>query len=185
MPMDITPYVDRLRTDLAQAAASGSAETKDAAERLALALDPAMRLTLMEALSQASAEITSGMRSGSVEVRLAGRDLDFVVDQVAPTNAAAAADPTIADADADDEGTTARITLRLPESVKTKAEELASKHGQSLNTWVVAVLRAATRDHAMTVDIDLSSISFLDGDFPGRGNRRSTGRTGRRMTGWI
>ncbi|MDQ6687010.1 MAG: type II toxin-antitoxin system HicB family antitoxin [Actinomycetota bacterium] len=185
MPMDITPYVDRLRVDLAQAAASGSAETRDAAERLALALDPAMRLTLMEALSQASAEITSGMRSGSVEVRLAGRDLDFVVEQPAHTNAAPAADPATADTDADDEGATARITLRLPESVKTRAEELAAKHGQSLNTWIVAILRAATRDHAMTVDIDLSSIPFLDGEFPGGRNRRSTGRTGRRMNGWI
>lgn len=185
MHMDITPYVDRLRDDLTQSAASGSAETKHAAERLTLALDPAMRLTLMEVLSQASAEITSGMRSGSVEVRLAGRDLDFVVEQPVPTNDATAADPATADTDAEDEGAAARITLRLPESVKTRAEELAAKHGQSLNTWVVAVLRAATRDHALTVDIDLSSIPFLDGDFPGGRNSRSTGRTGRRMTGWI
>ena len=62
--MDITPYVDRLRADLAQTAAAGDEQVRTAAERLALALDPAMRLTLMEVLSEASAEITAGMRNG-------------------------------------------------------------------------------------------------------------------------
>jgi hypothetical protein len=38
--MDITPYVERLRHDLTQAAAAGNEQTRDAADRLALALDP-------------------------------------------------------------------------------------------------------------------------------------------------
>ena len=82
--MDITPYVDRLREDLSHAAAATDESTRAAAERLALALDPAVRLTLMEALSQATAEITTEMRAGAVEVRLAGRDLEFVVQDAAP-----------------------------------------------------------------------------------------------------
>ena len=159
--MDITPYVERLRTDLAQAAAAGDEQVRDAAERLTLALDPSLRLALMEALSQAAAEITTEMRAGSVDVRLTGRELEFVVEDAAPPPAPAAHRRRPADEEEDD-GATARITLRLPESVKTRAEELAAKSGSSLNTWIVNVLRAATREGAINIDIDLSSIPFLE-----------------------
>src|SRR6185436_7423500 len=80
MHMDITPYVESLRHDLAAAAEAGGDEAKAAAERLALALDPAVRLALMDALSQAAAEITSELPQGSVDVRLRGREPEFVVD---------------------------------------------------------------------------------------------------------
>ena len=182
--MDITPYVERLRHDLAQAAAAGDQQIREAADRLTLALDPSVRLALMEALSQAAAEITTEMRAGSVDERLAGRDLEFVVEHPAPGGPAAAAPPAAAGDDEDDDGAVARITLRLPESLKTRAEELAAKTGSSLNTWIVNVLRQATREGAINIDIDLSSIPFLEGADhfgPGRGERRGT----RRMTGWI
>lgn len=179
--MDITPYVERLRHDLAQAAGAADETMREAADRLALALDPSMRLVLMEALSQATAEITTEMRAGAVEVRLNGRELDFVVSQPSPTAAVPTA-PVTGEDDEDEDGATARITLRLPESVKVRAEELATKGGHSLNTWIVNVLRAATREKAVTVDIDLSSLPFIEGDFPfGRGRNRGN----KRMTGWV
>src|SRR5215212_9650309 len=110
--MDITPYVERLRHDLTQAAAAGDDQVRAAADRLGLALDPSMRLALMEALSQAAAEITSEMRTGSVDVRLTGRELEFVVEHdVAPATTAPPAQPA-ADEEEDDDGATARITLR-------------------------------------------------------------------------
>ena len=173
--MDITPYVERLRTDLTAATATGGEQVRDAAERLSLALDPAMRLTLMEVLSEAAAEITSAMRSGSVEARLSGRDIDFVLEQGAE-DAARAAEP-IGDAEAD-EGDLARITVRIPESIKARAEELASRGGSSLNTWIVNVLRSATRESGVNIDIDLSSLK--DAGFP-------FGKSGgaRRMSGWV
>jgi hypothetical protein len=65
--------------------------------------------------------------------------------------------------------------------VKYKAEELAAKSGHSLNSWIVNVVRAATRERAVNVDIDLSSIPFLDG--PGFPTGR--GRGSKRMTGWV
>ena len=176
--MDITPYVERLRQDLAQSAAAGNEQIRDAAERLALALDPSMRLALMEALSQAAAEITTEMRSGSVDVRLAGRELEFVVEHDLTTEAPTAA-PGPAEEDDEADAATARITLRLPESVKAKAEELAAKHGSSLNTWIVNVLRGATRESAINIDIDLSSLP-LDGFGAGGKSRGS-----KRMTGWV
>jgi hypothetical protein len=183
--MDISPYVDSLRHDLAAAAEAGGPEAKAAAERLALALDPAVRLALMDALSQAAAEITSELPAGSIDVRLKGREPQFVVDvPTMPLQSAAQPGPQPAsqpeESEEEEEGAVARITLRIPESVKYKAEELAAKGGHSLNSWIVNVVRGATRERGINVDIDLSSIPFLDGPgFPSGRNR------GKRMTGWV
>ncbi|WP_344157929.1 pilus assembly protein HicB [Nocardioides koreensis] len=181
--MDITPYIDSLRRDLVAAAEAAGPETRQAAERLTFALDPAARLALMEAVSQAAAEITAEMPAGGVDVRLNGRELDFVVQAGAPVPPTPPAPPTPPSAEeAEEEGGTARITLRLPESVKARAEEFAARSGHSLNTWLVNVVRSATRDNAINVDIDLSSIPFLGNDpFGGKG----PGRAGRRMSGWV
>ena len=180
MHMDITPYVDTLRRDLVAAAEAGSDELKQAAERLAYALDPSARLALMEAISHAAAEITAELPEGSVDVRLVGRELDFVVEMAPPAAAPTPPPPPAPPASDEDDGDLARITLRIPESVKTKAEDAAAKSGQSLNTWLVNVVRAATREGAINVDIDLSSIPFFGSD-PFGGKQRGN----RRMTGWV
>ena len=184
--MDITPYVESLRHDLAAAAEAGGPEARAAAERLALALDPAVRLALMDALSQAAAEITSELPTGSVDVRLRGREPEFVVDVPTmplqpPAPPQPPTPPSAEDSEVADDDALARITLRIPESVKYKAEELATKGGHSLNSWIVNVVRTATRERAVNVDIDLSSLPFLDG--PGFPSGR--GRASKRMTGWV
>jgi hypothetical protein len=179
--MDITPYVDSLRRDLLAAAEAGGDEARQVAERLSYALDASARLALMEAISQAAAEISTELPQGGVDVRLNGRELDFVVE-VAPTSVAPAAPAPPAPPRPEDveEGDLARITLRIPESIKARAEEKAATSGQSLNTWLVSVIRAATSDHAINVDIDLSSIPFFGHD-PFKGGNRGN----RRMTGWL
>jgi hypothetical protein len=178
--MDITPYVEGLRRDLLAAADAAGPEARAATERLAYALDPAARLALMEAISQAAAEITAELPSGGVDVRLNGRELEFAVH--APP--AAAAEPTPPPAtgadEVEDDGSVARITLRIPESVKARAEELAGRSGHSLNTWLVNLVRGATREGAINVDIDLSSIPFVGGNDPFGGKRGS-----KRMSGWA
>jgi hypothetical protein len=144
----------------------------------------------MEALSQAAAEITAELDTGSVDVRLRGREPQFVVDvptvplpstgpAAEPGPRPASSTPDEDDEDDEDAGAVARITLRLPESVKYKAEELAAKRGHSLNSWIVNVVRSATRDRAVNVDIDLSSLPFLEGVPSGRG------KGPKRMTGWV
>ena len=180
--MDITPYVDSLRRDLAAAAEAGGDEAKAAAERLALALDPAVRLALMDALSQAAAEITSELPAGSVDVRLRGREPELVVDvPTMPLPPAPPAPPLPPEPEeVDEDGNVARITLRIPESLKARAEEMAAKSGHSLNTWLVNTIRNATRDRAINVDIDLSSIPIFEELQRGPGRRG-----GRRMTGWV
>jgi len=180
MHMDITPYVDNLRRDLAAAAEAGGPDIAQAAERLALALDPSARLALMEAISQAASEITAEMPAGSVDVRLNGRELDFVVHhEAASAPVPPPPPPPPTPEEIEEEGGLARITLRIPESVKTRAEERAARAGDSLNTWLVKVVRAATSEHAIEVDLDLSSVSFggFDPFRKDKGNRR--------MTGWL
>lgn len=179
--MDITPYVDTLRRDLVAAAEAGGDELKQAAERLAYALDPSARLALMEAISHAAAEITAELPDGSVDVRLVGRELDFVVEVAPPAAIPAPPPPPAPAAPEEDAGDLARITLRIPEAVKARAEEKAAAAGQSLNTWMVGLVRGATNDHSINVDIDLSSVPFVGYD-PFAGNRKQGDR---RMTGWL
>src|SRR5882672_3270640 len=77
--MNLTPYVDNLRRELAVAAEAGGEDARALAERLTASLESAARLSLLEALSAAADEITRDLAPGSVEVRLRGRDPEFVV----------------------------------------------------------------------------------------------------------
>ena len=130
-------------------------------------------------IGKGKVEITAEMPNGGVDVRLNGRDLDFLVHVDAPTPPAP---PPPAPEEVED-GNLSRITLRIPESVKAKAEERAAEAGQSLNTWLVSVVRAATREGAINVDIDLSSLPFFGGGDPFEGGRGRRG--GKRMSGWL
>lgn len=172
--MDVTQFADALREDLTTAAEAGGTEIRAAAERLAMALDPAIRLTLMDALSQAAAEITNELHGTSVEVRLKGREPVFVVTGDAPGRVDPSDDVTDDLAFDSDDDAVARITLRLPESLKARAEDLANKRGQSLNTWLVNAAR-----NAATVNLDLTSGAMGPGA-PGR-NRLSS----KRIQGWV
>src|SRR6476469_5793976 len=136
--MELTPFVERLRRDLSDAAAAGGAEAQAAAGRLALALDPATRMMLLEALAQAAAEITGELDHDVVDVRISGREPEFVVTRVEPDVVPALPAPPIVPSPPDPEDDSqSRITLRLPESVKVRAEEAAAHAGQSLNAWLV------------------------------------------------
>jgi hypothetical protein len=170
--MDITPHVDALRQDLTRAAEVGGIEVEVAAERLLGALDPAMRLTLMDLLSQAAAEISEQLPGVAIDVRLKGREPEFAVTgaPLEPAHEAAPSPPEEPlDTDAD-EGV-ARITLRLPEALKTRAEALAASRGQSLNTWLVAAAKAAA-----TQDGPRDHHAHRPGGY---------GLGGKRITGWA
>src|ERR1700755_531693 len=110
MHMDITPYVESLRRDLVAAAEAAGPEAREATERLAFALDPAAPLAPVEAVSQAAAEITAEMPNGGVDVRLNGRELDFVVQGTSAAPSETASGPASAPADeVEDDGSVARI----------------------------------------------------------------------------
>src|SRR5262249_5374282 len=125
--MDITNPINTLSQDLARAAQVGGSEAYAAAERLLLALDPAMRLAFIDVLTQAANEITAAWPGVSIAVRLEGREPVLAI-QGPPAGVTAAAESLAEDAEpeveAEGDDATARITLRIPEALKTRAEAL-------------------------------------------------------------
>lgn len=161
--MNLTNYVSDLRQQLAAAAEAGGEAATAIAERLATALEPATRLVLMDALSAAAGEITRELAPGSVDVRLRGREIEFVVNvpPAPPASARSPAEPPrapelsaeqvlehqirreIAGSGETDDGGTTRTTLRLPDHLKTRMEEAATREGLSVNSWLVRAVAAA------------------------------------------
>ena len=130
--MEIAPHVHAIQGDLAAAAALGDEASAEAGRRLSQALVSSLHLRLLDLLTQVAVDLSGQLSSGRVDVRLAGRDPELVVveeetaEQVAPAAA--------------DEGETARITLRLPDSLKAQAEAAADREGVSTNTWLVRAI---------------------------------------------
>jgi hypothetical protein len=138
--MELAQYVTDLQRQLASSAENGSDETRAAAERLAASLDAATRLVLLDVLSAAVGEITRDLAPGSVDLRLRGREVEFVVVQ--PTSEPESDDPPVASVDLDD-ASTSRTTLRLPDALKSRVDDAAAADGLSVNTWLVRAVAAA------------------------------------------
>ncbi|MFE3451670.1 hypothetical protein ACFXJ8_22370 [Nonomuraea sp. NPDC059194] len=176
--MDLAPYVDYLRQELAAAAEVGGEQARALAERLTGPLESATRLALLEALSKAADEITRDLAPGSVDVRLRGRDPDFVVRapfdgseagfDSAPAGTGTARTPAPPPPQEGEEGGTSRINFRLPEHLKSRVEEAASRESLSVNAWLVRAVAAT-----------------LEPDESRRGGHRGTTSSTRRYTGWV
>ena len=178
--MNIDTYIEKLRESLRAAAELGGDEAKQAADRVGVALAPAARLAIMEAVTQAAAEISSELPSGSVGVRLEGEGLQFDFHHGAESYP----QPPAAPADDEDDSLTARVTLRIPESVKARVEECATTAGVSLNSWITTVLREASTTPGWSARINLGGIPFVDVQAPWAEPRPGR-RSGTRMQGWI
>ena len=161
--MELSSYVEELRRELGTLTKFASDDVIRVADQLAGALDSSVRLTLLDVLSAAAAEITTALDEAVIDVRLSGGEPEFVITAVPhEPMSAPAAEP------ADDAGT-ARVTLRLPESVKARIEAQAAADGISVNTWLVHV-----------------AIRALDGSGPGGGPRaRSNFGIGQRISGYA
>jgi hypothetical protein len=128
--MQLQRFIDALRADLNAVAELGDEATAEAAGRLTLTLQASVGLRLLDALSEAALELNEKLPSGHVEVRLTGQDPQFVFVSDEPEAPPAAGD----------EAYSARITLRLPEALKTSVEEAAAREGVSVNTYIVRAL---------------------------------------------
>jgi hypothetical protein len=170
--MDLASYVSNLGREFATLAEAGGDEARALVERLTGSLESAIRMTLLDALSAAADEITRDMAPGSVELRLRGRDPNFVVTLPAAEPLEPAADDTAApetDQPLAEDGPAARINVRLPEQLKASIEEAAAKEGRSVNAWLV---RAAA-----------AGLQRPDRDQ--RPEPRSVARSAQRFTGWV
>jgi hypothetical protein len=148
--VDLAPHADAIRADLETMAGTDDAAAA-VAERLSRALESSLHLRLLDMVGQAALELSDLIPGGHVEVRLAGRDVELVY----------APDATEPAPPADEESGTARITLRMPESLKSRVEATAAASGVSTNAWLV---QAVTR---------------------GLEHRDARRRTGRRVTGFA
>jgi HicB family len=181
--MDLQRYVENIQHQLAVAAEAGGDDAGALAERLMAPLEAAIRLALQDALVAAAEEITCELAPGSVELRLRGRDPEFVVT-APPVDATledlsdrhstpdgwpgAATDlPSLASGEPDD-GAMSRINLRMPDHLKARIEHAAGSQGISVNAWLV---RAAT-----------AAVARGDADRPAE--RRSP-QSAQRYTGWA
>jgi hypothetical protein len=131
--MQIDGYVQALCEDLARAAAVGDESTVHTAELLSGALESSFGRRLQEALAEAALELSTQLDRGRVELRLVGAD-----PELAYIDDAASGRPEAAD-----EAFTARITLRLPVSLKSRLEAAAALNGLSVNAWLVQALTRA------------------------------------------
>jgi hypothetical protein len=174
--MDLSSYLEGLRRDLAASAAPAGPEVARAADLLTGALDASARLVLLEALSDAAAEITTKLESTSVEVRLRGREAQFVVSHATPAAPSQPATPTAAPAE--DSGDIARITLRLPESLKAAVEQAAAQENISVNAWLVRAIAAMV--HVPPGFPPVPPMPPMPPSPPG-----TRGRMGRRVTGFA
>ena len=167
--MELTEYVESIRRQFAAAAEAGGDEAKAQAERLFTPLESAIRLALLDALAAAAEEITTELAPGSVELRLRGREPQFVVSlpQAEPPPEEGAFSVSGLVSPEGDEGATARINLRLPEHLKARVDEAAASEGLSINTWLVRATSAALER----------------GNSPRRQDRRP-GTGSQRYTGW-
>lgn len=180
--MELSTYVDSLQRELAVAAAAGGPEAEAIAERLTAPLDAAVRLTLQEAVVDAAAEITLAMAPGSVDVRLAGRGLAFVVTPAVGETAGTMASPVTSSGahtstsggEAGDEGGTSRITFRPSDRLKADIEAAAEREGLSVNAFLVRMLTLAVRRGSAPVTTPLTPVSPV-----------TTSQGGQRLSGWA
>jgi HicB family len=137
--MDLSEYAESLRRELLAVTRFAGADVTRVAEMLAESLDSPVRLALLDVLSTAAEEITARLDGAVIDVRLSGMEPEFVVT----LHPDAASEPGPEPADATEEAGQARITLRMPESLKSRVEAAAASSGMSVNSWLVrAVARS-------------------------------------------
>lgn len=153
--MNLDPYLSSVLADLDRATALADDQTRQVAARVATAVEPALRLALIHALSDAAANVTSELTDAAVVVRMEGRDpvLSVHRTEAAPPVPPAPLAPPVPEPPLDlDDGETARVTVRLPQSLKAHIDRLALDADVSLNTWVVQALRRATSSRVGVAD---------------------------------
>jgi hypothetical protein len=139
--MNLTIVLDGLREDLQGMGELGDERSAQIARRLADALGSSLRLKVLDLLGQAALELSSNLPSGHIEVRLAGQEPELVFVDDAPAEAAGGPGEELS----------ARISLRLPESLKASVERAADREGISTNAWLIRAIARATESRPAQV----------------------------------
>lgn len=132
--MDLTPHLDAIRTDLGAVLGTNDA-LAEAMERMGRPLEASLQLRLLDVLGDGALELTEQLQAGHVEMRVSGRDVRLVYTG-APEQLTPPPPP-------DEDGGTARLTLRMPDALKSAVEDAAEAIGVSVNTWLVQAAQTA------------------------------------------
>lgn len=132
--MRLDPILTEIDTAIEAQLRLADPATAEAATGFMEAFRPVVRSALLQAAQQAAAEIGAQLGDSRVEVHLVGGDPEMTVTAAEPSQ------PTPSDDDLE-----ARITLRLPGSLKGIIEDAATNSGDSINGWVVDALRSRAR----------------------------------------
>jgi hypothetical protein len=171
--MDLSPYITSLREDLTATASAGDDQTRRTAAVLSAALEPAVRLALMNALADLAAEVTTQLPDHVVEVRLDGRDVRVVVTGTPSAERdAAAPPPPPPPLPGEGSDNITRMTLRMVEQIKGQAEQAAAAQGVSLNTFISQAVQGA-----------LHGTSHLRGE--AKGKPWAGKNTDSHLHGWV
>ena len=182
--MQLDAFLTQFQDQLNAAAALGDERTREVAASLANAATPAVRLAVLGALSAAADETTAALLdhpgSPSVSARLDGDDVRIVVETRDPGTA-----PT--EQRADDGDASARISLRLSESLKSDIDEAAAHESVSVNTWLVrAATGALTPNPFAQFGAGFAKLGGLATGRGQHGGHHSTQPSGQQhITGWI
>ena len=150
--MELSPYIESVRAGVVNASSLADEQTQHVAQRLGTAIESSTRLAGIQALSDAAGTLSPDLAPSSVELRMVGQDPEFVVSlqtgEAEPTllmpEPESASEET---AEAEDEPV-ARITLRLPQSVKARVDEVASSEGISTNAWLIRAVMDALSERS-------------------------------------
>jgi HicB family len=168
--MQLDHHLAQVHEQLTAAAALGDERTREVAAALAAAAGSAVRLALLQAVTEAADEATAALLdfpgAPAVSVHLDGDDIGLEVRVTQP-------DDEPADRRRDDSDTSARISLRLSEALKSEIDAAAEGDGVSVNTWLVRAAAAALRPAPPPAGPGPS----------GRGRPRRD--NSHRITGWI
>lgn len=129
--MDTSMAIAKLQGAIEQQVlvAGGDSEVEAAARALLTALEPAVRQLAFDLAEQAAAEVSGQLAGYDVHVALAAGEPTIRVRRVEAAEAAAAG-----------ESLDARITLRLPPTLKELVESAAEERGESVNSWLLKTL---------------------------------------------
>ena len=134
--MQLQPIINEVQAALAGqgSLAGGDVAVEEALDHLVAALGPAIRQAAMDLAEQAACEVRAQLPDRTVDLVLADGDLSLRIAEAAVSTES----NTTEELDA-------RITLRVPPSLKSLIENAAETAGASVNSWVLDALSRRAR----------------------------------------
>lgn len=136
--MTLFGHVQAIQGELAAAGELGDELTAEAARGLSRTLGSSLQLSFLDLLGEVAVALSAQLTFGRIEVRLSGGEpeLIFVEDEVAELR------PARRDSDV-----SVRITVRLSETLKARADTAAAEEGSSTNAWIVSAIERTLEAH--------------------------------------